>query len=84
MMDAGVGASVACYRDTFSKGLRDGLTQTLESYNPNKDNFNFAQSKVLVSTYYEKISYQYKKPASDKHTLKLLHMKSYTIECRYS
>ncbi|KAL0894927.1 hypothetical protein ABMA27_013428 [Loxostege sticticalis] len=46
MMDAGVGASVACYRDTFAKGLHDGLTQTLASNNPNKDNFNFAQATL--------------------------------------
>lgn len=50
MMDAGVGASVACYRDTFAKGLHDGLTQTLASNNPNKDNFNFAQATVKYTT----------------------------------
>ncbi|XP_049867782.1 tetraspanin-7-like isoform X2 [Pectinophora gossypiella] len=46
MMDAGVGASVACYRDTFAKGLHDGLTNTLTSYNPQKANFDFAQSTL--------------------------------------
>lgn len=47
MMEAGVGASVACYRDTFAKGLRDGLTETITHYNPQKANFDFAQTKVL-------------------------------------
>ena len=46
MMDAGVGASVVCYRDTFAKGLHDGLTQTIATYDPQKANFDFAQSKV--------------------------------------
>ncbi|XP_059060394.1 tetraspanin-7-like isoform X1 [Achroia grisella] len=46
MMDAGVGASVACYRDTFAKGLYDGLTQTLISQNPQKNNFDLAQSTL--------------------------------------
>ncbi|XP_072937089.1 tetraspanin-7-like [Epargyreus clarus] len=46
MMDAGVGASVACYRDTFSKGLHDGLTQTIVNYDPKKANFDFAQSTL--------------------------------------
>lgn len=46
MMDAGVGASVVCYRDTFAKGLHDGLTQTIATYDPQKPNFDFAQSKV--------------------------------------
>ncbi|KAL4712859.1 hypothetical protein ACJJTC_011929 [Scirpophaga incertulas] len=46
MMDAGVGASVACYRETFAQGLNYGLTQTLASYDPNKDNFDFAQSTL--------------------------------------
>nr|XP_037866654.1 tetraspanin-7 isoform X2 [Bombyx mori] len=46
MMEAGVGASVACYRDTFAKGLRDGLTETITHYNPQKANFDFAQTKL--------------------------------------
>lgn len=48
MMDAGVGASVACYRDTFAKGLHDGLTQTLITYDPHKGNFDFAQANVSI------------------------------------
>lgn len=55
MMDAGVGASVACYKDTFSKGLYDGLTQTLTSYDPDKANFNFAQATVRGCDYAIKI-----------------------------
>ncbi|CAH0725996.1 unnamed protein product, partial [Brenthis ino] len=46
MMDAGVGASVVCYRDTFAKGLHDGLTHTIATYDPQKANFDFAQSKL--------------------------------------
>ncbi|CAH2067081.1 unnamed protein product, partial [Iphiclides podalirius] len=46
MMDVGVAASVACYRDTFAKGLHDGLTQTINSYDPHKANFDFAQSTL--------------------------------------
>ncbi|XP_073941976.1 tetraspanin-7-like [Choristoneura fumiferana] len=46
VMDAGVGASVACYRDTFAKGLHDGLTQTLITYDPHKGNFDFAQANL--------------------------------------
>lgn len=48
MMDAGVAASVACYRDTFAKGLYDGLTQTINNYDPQKANFDFAQSTVCL------------------------------------
>ncbi|XP_039763388.1 tetraspanin-7-like isoform X3 [Pararge aegeria] len=46
MMDAGVGASAICYRDTFARGLHDGLTKTIISYNPQKANFDFAQSAL--------------------------------------
>ncbi|XP_032530105.2 tetraspanin-7-like [Danaus plexippus] len=46
MTDAGVGASVVCYRDTFAKGLHDGLTHTIVTYNPQKPNFDFAQSTL--------------------------------------
>ncbi|XP_050361488.1 tetraspanin-7-like [Nymphalis io] len=46
MMDAGVGASVVCYRDSFAKGLHDGLSHTISTYDPNKANFDFAQSKL--------------------------------------
>ncbi|XP_045762473.1 tetraspanin-7-like [Maniola jurtina] len=46
MMDAGVGASAVCYRDTFTRGLHDGLTKTIISYNPEKANFDFAQSTL--------------------------------------
>ncbi|GBP88741.1 Tetraspanin-7 [Eumeta japonica] len=47
MMDAGVGASVACYKDTFSKGLHDGLTQSLANYKyPERANFDFTQSTL--------------------------------------
>ncbi|XP_068621549.1 tetraspanin-7-like [Battus philenor] len=46
MMDVGVAASVACYRDTFPKSLYDGLTQTVKTYNPHKSNFDFAQYKL--------------------------------------
>lgn len=51
MMDAGVGASVACYRDTFAKGLNNGLTHTITNYDQNKANFDFAQSTVRISKY---------------------------------
>ncbi|KAI8428056.1 hypothetical protein MSG28_002344 [Choristoneura fumiferana] len=50
VMDAGVGASVACYRDTFAKGLHDGLTQTLITYDPHKGNFDFAQANRTIPT----------------------------------
>ncbi|XP_041969353.1 tetraspanin-7-like [Aricia agestis] len=46
MMDVGVSASVVCYRDTFAKGLQDGLTQTIINYDPKKTNFDFAQSTL--------------------------------------
>lgn len=49
MMDAGVGASAVCYRDTFARGLHDGLTKTIISYDPQKANFDFAQSTVFFS-----------------------------------
>lgn len=48
MMGVGVGASVACYRDTFAKGLHDGLKHTLEVYDPKKANFDFAQTTVRL------------------------------------
>ncbi|CAB3230813.1 unnamed protein product [Arctia plantaginis] len=43
MMDAGVAVAVSCYRDTFGKSLRDGLTQTIMSANQTKTNFDFTQ-----------------------------------------
>ncbi|XP_075991633.1 tetraspanin-7-like [Anticarsia gemmatalis] len=46
MMDAGVGAAVACYRDTFAKSLRDGLTQTISTNSMHKTNFDFAQETL--------------------------------------
>lgn len=49
MMDAGVGAAAACYRDTFAKSLHDGLTQTITTNNPHKSNFDFAQKNVSVT-----------------------------------
>ncbi|PZC77256.1 tetraspanin-7 [Helicoverpa armigera] len=46
MMDAGVGAAAACYRDTFAKSLHDGLTQTITNNYPHKANFDFAQKNL--------------------------------------
>ncbi|CAK1602964.1 unnamed protein product [Parnassius mnemosyne] len=46
MMNVGITASVICYRDTFAKGLHDGLTQTVRNYDPHKANFDFAQSTL--------------------------------------
>lgn len=48
MMDLGVGIAVSCYRDTFAKSLRDGLTQTIMSTNQTKTNFDFTQETVSV------------------------------------
>ncbi|XP_063839212.1 tetraspanin-7-like [Ostrinia nubilalis] len=46
MMDVGVGAAVCVYQHTFAKGLYDGLTRTLASNIPKKDNLNFAQATL--------------------------------------
>ncbi|XP_052747094.1 tetraspanin-7 [Bicyclus anynana] len=46
MMELGVGASAICYRDTFAKGLHDGLTKSIITYNPKKANFDFAQATL--------------------------------------
>ncbi|KAJ2953750.1 hypothetical protein O0L34_g1377 [Tuta absoluta] len=46
LMDLGVGVTVVCYKGTFSEGLRNGLTSTVMSYNPEKVNFDFAQSTL--------------------------------------
>ncbi|XP_063376448.1 tetraspanin-7-like [Cydia fagiglandana] len=67
MMDAGVGASVACYRDTFSKGLYDGLTQTLVSSDQHRGNFDLAQATLHccgVSNYTDWVRVQRSIPLS--------------------
>ncbi|XP_038208031.1 tetraspanin-7-like [Zerene cesonia] len=46
MMELGVCASVVCYKGTFSKGLHDGLTQSVKNYDREKANFDFAQSTL--------------------------------------
>lgn len=46
MMIAGVSLSIACHRDSFDKGLKEGLTKTLGNYDPDKINFDEVQAGV--------------------------------------
>ncbi|KAI5632175.1 tetraspanin family domain-containing protein [Phthorimaea operculella] len=45
-LDLGVGVTLATYGHTFREGLHNGLTNTLMSYDPEKVNFDFAQSAL--------------------------------------
>ncbi|KAG7311363.1 hypothetical protein JYU34_002402 [Plutella xylostella] len=46
IMIAGVGMSLFCYRETFPKGLHDGLTQSVLTYDPDRNNIDFAQANM--------------------------------------
>ncbi|KAJ0181975.1 hypothetical protein K1T71_002697 [Dendrolimus kikuchii] len=46
VMDAGVAAAIVCYKESFAKGLYDGLIKNIATYNIHKGDLDFAQASL--------------------------------------